>query len=123
MEKEVVAGLDPGIRAAVKTLWSCGIETFESCEGGEGHVWKWPFVAFHGTEGEALAAFRLLIEEGFPAAVLNHAWRHCPDCYPHLNEEWEIIFLDKSPVPGADDILPGSAEDFRRDPLHDSRAV
>jgi len=29
--------LDRGIEKAVRQLQACGIETFESCEGGEGH--------------------------------------------------------------------------------------
>jgi hypothetical protein len=38
-----------GIREAVERLQSCGIETFESCEGGPGHFHPEPTIRFHGT--------------------------------------------------------------------------
>jgi hypothetical protein len=41
--------LDRGIRKAVERLQACGIETFESCEGGEGHAFQEPTIRFYGT--------------------------------------------------------------------------
>ncbi len=32
--------LDPGIRRYVGALAAAGVETFESCEGGEGHAFQ-----------------------------------------------------------------------------------
>jgi hypothetical protein len=40
--------LDEGIREIVLTLIANGVETFESCEGGPGHVYPWPTVPFTG---------------------------------------------------------------------------
>lgn len=37
-------GLDPGIAHAVKVLRDSGVETYESCEGGEGHAYPYPCV-------------------------------------------------------------------------------
>ena len=37
--------LDPGIAQFVKTLQQHGIETFESCEGGEGHASPVPMIS------------------------------------------------------------------------------
>jgi hypothetical protein len=36
--------LDPGIRQAVRILREAGVETFESCEGGERHAYPEPTV-------------------------------------------------------------------------------
>lgn len=101
-EAEIIADLDLGIRDAVVALRGTGIRTVDSCEGGAGHAWIWPVISFEGREDEALAAFRMLIERGFPADRLNKAWHHCPDCYPELSGPlWEIIFL-RGMVPHAE---------------------
>ncbi len=49
--------LDPGIQNAVLLLRRAGIETFESCEGGEGHSYPEPTVRFHGHRDEGFRAF------------------------------------------------------------------
>jgi len=41
--------LDKGIRKAVEIFQTCGIETFESCEGGIGHSYPEPTIRFYGT--------------------------------------------------------------------------
>jgi len=38
------AGLDPGIRFAVRVLHARGIETAQSCEGGDGHAYDRPTI-------------------------------------------------------------------------------
>ena len=58
--------LDPGIRRYVLILRSQGIETFESCEGGEGHCSPDPFVKFHGTVWAGFRAFTIAMEYGLP---------------------------------------------------------
>jgi len=95
---EILADLDPGIRPAVVALWKAGYDTDASCQGGEGHGYVWPVITLGtSSEDEALAAFRLLIGQGFPADTLHKAWHHCPDCYPDLSgPAWEIIFLKGS---------------------------
>jgi hypothetical protein len=40
--------LDEGIRDAVRILAESGVETFESCQGGEGHAYPEPTIRFHG---------------------------------------------------------------------------
>jgi hypothetical protein len=52
--------LDPGIAPYVDALRGEGIETFESCDGGDGHAYTEPTVRFSGGRDEPLA--RLLIE-------------------------------------------------------------
>src|ERR1700680_2107984 len=45
----ILGQIDLGIRQAVKRLQEHGIETCESCEGGPGHAYPEPTVAFYGT--------------------------------------------------------------------------
>jgi hypothetical protein len=45
---KVTNEIDPGIRQAVRRLQEAAIETFESCEGGQGHAYPQPTVAFLG---------------------------------------------------------------------------
>lgn len=49
-EPDIDMQLDSGIRNYVLILRSGGIETFESCEGGEGHVFPEPTVRFLGPQ-------------------------------------------------------------------------
>jgi hypothetical protein len=44
--------LDPGIGPYVDVLRAAGIETFESCEGGDGHAYAEPTVRFAGGREE-----------------------------------------------------------------------
>jgi hypothetical protein len=46
--QEWLATLDPEIAAYVDVLDAAAIETFESCEGGEGHAFFEPTVRFYG---------------------------------------------------------------------------
>jgi hypothetical protein len=44
--------LDPGIAPYVDALRAEGVETFESCEGGDGHAYPEPTVRFAGCEDD-----------------------------------------------------------------------
>ena len=48
--------LDPGIASFVEVLRHHGIETFESCEGGEGHSFREPTIRFDGTAANGYRA-------------------------------------------------------------------
>ena len=51
--------LDNGIREKVRALAEAGVETFESCQGGNGHAYPEPTIRFHGERDagwKALAA-------------------------------------------------------------------
>ena len=61
--------LDSGIRQAVATLNQAGIETFESCQGGEGHAYLEPTVRFHGDRTEGYRALAAALQEGLPDGV------------------------------------------------------
>jgi len=73
---EPVADLavDPGIRHYVLILRSQGIETFESCEGGEGHSYPEPTIRFHGNNGEGFKALSIAMSFGLPVLALRRTW-------------------------------------------------
>lgn len=63
--------LDRGIRRYVLALRSGGVETFESCEGGEGHAFTEPTIRFHGGPAEGYKAFGVARELGLPVSNLR----------------------------------------------------
>lgn len=66
--------LDAGIRGAVLLLRSRGIETLESCEGGEGHSYPVPTIRFHGDAWAGYRAFALAMEHGMAVAELRRVY-------------------------------------------------
>lgn len=83
--------LDKGIRKAVEILQANGIETFESCEGGEGHSYPEPTVRFYGTPEAGWRAVGICITHGLPIACLRRAW-HILDGNEPTGPHWEITF-------------------------------
>lgn len=86
--------LDDGIRYAVEVLNAAGVETFESCEGGQGHAYPEPTVRFHGNQAEGLRALSAAMAADLPVSDLRRVW-------PILDQEptgpwWELVF-----TPGA----------------------
>ncbi len=51
--------LDAGIEKAVKILCDGGVQTFESCQGGNGHAYLEPTIRFHGDHVEGFRAFAI----------------------------------------------------------------
>jgi len=66
--------LDAGIREIVVTLIAAGVETFESCQGGEGYSYPEPTVCFEGSLSEGLRAASVAIAYGLPVSRLRHTW-------------------------------------------------
>jgi hypothetical protein len=87
--------LDVGIAGAVEILMSRGVETYESCEGGEGHAYAEPTVAFHGKRDQGWRAVWAAQERGLSIAELRRVWRIL-DGEP-TGPHWEIAFSDKVP--------------------------
>lgn len=86
--------LDPGIAAYVLALGEEGVDTFESCEGGDGHAYPEPTVRFHGDRFEGFRALAMAQRRGLPVASLRRAW-------PILDDEptgpwWEMVFSRKA---------------------------
>lgn len=71
---EIDMPLDAGIARAVNCLRDRGIETIESCEGGEGHALPEPTVRFHGHHGEGYRALAAALEIGLPVLALKRVW-------------------------------------------------
>ena len=88
--KEFSPPLDKGIERAVLILNAAGIETYESCEGGEGHAYPEPTVRFHGERSEGFRALAVAMENGLNPAELKRVWVII-DGEP-TGPEWEITF-------------------------------
>lgn len=82
--------IDAGIRRAVLILRRAGVETFESCQGGEGHPFPEPTIKFHGNAWAGYKAFAIAKENGLPAARVQYVW-HEIDGHLH-GPWWEIVF-------------------------------
>ncbi len=50
------------------------VETFESCEGGEGHAYPEPTVRFHGERAEGLRALSVALQYGLKVLSLRRVW-------------------------------------------------
>lgn len=82
--------IEPGIRYAVEVLQGAGIETVESCEGGDGHAYHEPTVRFHGGTWVGYRAFAVAMEHGLPVKHLRYAYSTLNG---HLEAPcWEIVF-------------------------------
>lgn len=89
----IVGELDPGVRRYVVVLADAGVETFESCEGGEGHSMPEPTVRFHGAKPDGFRALAVALENGLPVADLRRYW-------PVIDGEptgpyWELTFAQR----------------------------
>jgi hypothetical protein len=84
--------LDKDIAVYVKTLREGGIETYESCQGGEGHSYLRPAVRFHGGKGEGFRALAIAQQHGFRVSRLNRMWSIIDD--EPTGPYWEMVFWD-----------------------------
>ena len=87
--------LDAGIVDAVVALRSAGIETFESCEGGQSHAYPEPTVRFHGDDAEGFAALAAAMKADLSISELRRVWPivgYCP-----TGPWWELVFLPAPP--------------------------
>ena len=84
--------LDPGIERAVVILTEAGVETYESCEGGPGHAYPEPTIAFHGEREEGFRALAVAIQNGLAVVALRRVW-HIIDGEP-TGPSWEITFTN-----------------------------
>jgi len=86
--------LDPGIVGAVTILRNAGVETFESCQGGEGHSFSVPTVRFHGDSAEGFRALAMALRSGLGVAELRRVWT-VQDMEP-IGPIWELTFTAPS---------------------------
>jgi hypothetical protein len=95
LSAKTLAELDPGIRAAVELLDQGGIETYESCHGGQGHAYPEPTVAFGGGRDEGWRALAIILYYGKDRGLgnlkeLRRAWS-IRDGEP-LELHWELVW-------------------------------
>jgi len=91
MFKEYSPPLDKGIAHEVMTLNDGGIETYESCESGEGHCYPEPTVRFHGDRSEGFKALAIALQNGLKPSSLRRIWE-IVDGEP-AGPEWEMTFV------------------------------
>lgn len=93
MTKEYDSPLDPGIARAVEVLNSVNVETYESCQGGEGHCYPEPTVRFHGDYSEGFRALAVALQHKLPVMALRRTWivTHGEPVGP----VWEMTFEDR----------------------------
>ena len=84
--------LDPGIEHAVRVLRNAGIETFESCEGGQGHAYLEPTVRFHGERAEGFRAYAAVKVVGLEVKSLRRIWREIDG--ELTGPLWELTFRE-----------------------------
>ena len=89
-----LASLDEGIAAYVDLLDAGGIETFESCEGGEGHAFPDPTVRFYGERSEGFRALAVALECGLPVLELRRYWQVLEG--EPSGPNWEMTFRSKA---------------------------
>lgn len=73
-EFNVDGKLDPGIAYYVNVLRAAGIETCQSCEGGEGHSYPEPTVEFLGNCNAGYRALSAALDAGLPVDELRRFW-------------------------------------------------
>lgn len=69
--------LDPGIRFAVRVLHARGIETGQSCEGGNGHSYVRPTIELQagcGSDVQGFAALAALETFGLEVSEISLVW-------------------------------------------------
>ena len=66
--------LDAEIANAVDVLRRASVETFESCQGGDGHAYLEPTVRFHGDRSEGFRALAAALRAGLTVTSLRRIW-------------------------------------------------
>ena len=86
--------IDDGIMPAVHIMWDNGFDTFESCEGGEGHAYFEPTIRFLGTEFDLIRAYEVWTANGLIVGEVKRVYRKCTSIYDKegkriLGHGWE----------------------------------
>ena len=88
--QEYESPLDKGIEEAVHILRDGNIETYESCEGGDGHAYPEPTIRFHGDRSEGFRALAVALQHDLPVSALRRNWSIL-DGEP-VGPTWEMTF-------------------------------
>ena len=87
----VAMQLDRGVRSTVERLREAGVETYESCEGGSGHSYPEPTIAFHGGPAAGWHALSLCLAWNLPVSELRRVW-DVLDRNDPTGPYWQIVF-------------------------------
>ena len=85
--------LDSGIEKEVRVLRNHGIETYESCEGGDGHPCPEPMVRFYGDNAEGYRAVTIAIQNNLKPSELRRFWAIIDN--ELVGPNWEMTFIPK----------------------------
>lgn len=88
--------LDEGIREFVEIMIAHGVETCESCQGGEGHSYAEPTIRFEGALSEGLRAASVALAYRLPVSRLRRTWS-IADGMLH-GPWWEMTFTTPRPT-------------------------
>lgn len=88
--------VDPGIAVEVAILGLGGVETYESCQGGEGHAYSRRSIRFHGPPAAGWHALSVALYHGLPVRQLSRVWSVTTDGEPD-GPTWEMTFRDLPP--------------------------
>jgi hypothetical protein len=86
--------IDSGIVRAVKLLMDHGVETHQSCEGGEDHSYPEPTIDFGGGQGAPWKALSICNTYGLPVSAIRRRWRIGRDGHP-FEDCWQITFSQR----------------------------
>lgn len=87
--EEICQKVDNGISKYVRILIEHGIETFESCKGGEGHSFAEPTIRFYGCKSEGFKALNIALVYRIPIWQINRYWSIIDD--EPVGPQWEMI--------------------------------
>jgi len=93
-EQQLLNCVDEGIRAYVKVLRSNGVETYESCEGGEGHSFPEPTTRFCGQQSDGFRTLAVALQHALPVSELRRVWV-LQDHEP-VGPNWELVFSGRA---------------------------
>ena len=93
-EISIVTDLDPEIKRYVDILREGGVETFESCQGGDGHTYPEPTIRFHGGRAVGFHALSVAQTYDLPVLALRRIWL-INDGEP-TGPHWEMVFYEKA---------------------------
>jgi hypothetical protein len=82
--------LDKGISQEVWILRKNGVETNESCQGGQGHPFPEPTIRFAGGRAEGFRVLGIALQHGLKVSELRRIWPII-DGEP-TGPEWEMTF-------------------------------
>lgn len=92
MKNKFSPPLDKGIEKYVLILIENGIETYESCQGGQGHSYPEPTIRFNGEYSDGFKALAIAIQHGLPINCLRRIW-YMQDGEP-IGPVWEMTFYE-----------------------------